>query len=84
MHLTARLILPLFFLFAVSADRIVRFISTDGKEYFGDAILPANSTDAALSTQAKVITGDVLGDYTITHKVKVGAMLLPTFVALLT
>jgi len=54
----------------VSAERIVRFVSTDGKTYFGDAILPVNSTDAALSTRAHVITGDILGDFKVTNQVK--------------
>jgi hypothetical protein len=55
----------------VSAERIVRFISTDGKEYYGDAILPANTTDAAKSTTARVISGDILGSFTVTKEVKV-------------
>ena len=45
------LLLPL----AASAQRIVRFISDDGQEYTGDAILPENSIDARFSTQARVI-----------------------------
>ncbi|KAJ7153542.1 hypothetical protein C8R43DRAFT_449590 [Mycena crocata] len=66
----SRLIVFLNLLLFVSAQRFVRFISTDGKEYYGDAILPANTTDAAKSTTAKVITGDILGDFTITKQVK--------------
>ncbi len=31
---------------SATAQRFVRFIATDGKEYTGDAILPANDTDA--------------------------------------
>jgi len=54
----------------VNAARLVRFISTDGQEYYGDAILPANSTDAALSTEAHVVSGDILGNFTITDEVK--------------
>ncbi|KAJ7270911.1 hypothetical protein C8J57DRAFT_1468115 [Mycena rebaudengoi] len=53
-----------------SAQRFVRFISTDGKEYTGDAILKPNDFDAAHSTQAKVITGDILGKFRITNEVK--------------
>ena len=45
------LLLPL----AASAQRIVRFISDDGQEYTGDAILPENSVDARFSTQARII-----------------------------
>ncbi|KAJ7686771.1 hypothetical protein B0H17DRAFT_1332603 [Mycena rosella] len=55
---------------SASAQRFVRFVATDGKEYTGDAILPPNDTDAAHSTQAKVITGDILGNFTVTNQVK--------------
>ncbi|KAJ7938321.1 hypothetical protein B0H13DRAFT_1138761 [Mycena leptocephala] len=55
---------------SATAQRFVRFVATDGKEYTGDAILPANDTDAAHSKQAKVITGDILGDFNITNQVK--------------
>ncbi|KAF8588234.1 hypothetical protein K439DRAFT_1384839 [Ramaria rubella] len=58
------------FSLAVSAQRFVRFISSDGNEYYGDAILPAHTTDAAQSSSAKVITGDILGDFQITNEVK--------------
>jgi len=53
-----------------NAQRFVRFISTDNKEYNGDAILPANTVDASKSTEARVITGDILGEFTITNQVK--------------
>lgn len=56
---------------AVEAQRFVRFISTDGQEYTGDVILPPDTTDASKSTSAKVIQGDILGDFTITNQVKV-------------
>lgn len=67
----SRLLAFLSLFLLVSAERIVRFVSTDGKEYYGDAILPANTTDAAKSTTARVIQGDVLGDFTVTKEVKV-------------
>lgn len=57
--------------FAVSAQRFVRFISDDGKEYTGDAILPDNTIDASMSTRARVVEGDILGDFHVTDKVKV-------------
>ena len=57
---------------SATAQRFVRFIATDGKEYTGDAILPAGTTDAALTKQAKVISGDILGNFAITNQVKVG------------
>ncbi|KAJ7889946.1 hypothetical protein B0H14DRAFT_2691372 [Mycena olivaceomarginata] len=66
----SRLLTFLSLLLLVSAERIVRFISTDGKEYYGDAILPANTTDAAHSTTARVIQGDILGDFTVTKQIK--------------
>ncbi|KAK7206273.1 fumarylacetoacetate hydrolase [Myxozyma melibiosi] len=51
-------------------NRFVRFISTDGKTYTGDAILPPGTDDARLATKAIVITGDILGDYTVTNEIK--------------
>ncbi|KAF8172784.1 hypothetical protein K438DRAFT_1909060 [Mycena galopus ATCC 62051] len=66
----SRLLTFLSLFLLVSAERFVRFISTDGKEYYGDAILPANSTDAAQSTTARVIQGDILGDFTVTKEIK--------------
>lgn len=62
------LLLPLI----VNAQRFVRFISTDGKEYTGDAILPSGTVDASKSKSARLITGDILGDFRITNQVKVG------------
>jgi 2-keto-4-pentenoate hydratase/2-oxohepta-3-ene-1,7-dioic acid hydratase in catechol pathway len=55
---------------AASAQRFVRFISTDGREYTGDAILQNNDLDASKSKSARVIQGDILGDFTITDQVK--------------
>ncbi|KAF8871089.1 hypothetical protein BD779DRAFT_1613975 [Infundibulicybe gibba] len=55
---------------SVNSQRFVRFISSDGKEYYGDAILPSGTVDAAKSRQAHVIQGDILGDFTITKQVK--------------
>ncbi|KAF7300265.1 Fumarylacetoacetate hydrolase domain-containing protein 2 [Mycena kentingensis (nom. inval.)] len=53
-----------------NAQRFVRFIATDGKEYTGDAILPQGDTDASHSKQAKVITGDILGEFKITNEIR--------------
>jgi len=55
----------------VNAQRFVRFISQDDKEYYGDAILSSNSSDAAHSTSARVINGDILGDFQLTDQIKV-------------
>jgi 2-keto-4-pentenoate hydratase/2-oxohepta-3-ene-1,7-dioic acid hydratase in catechol pathway len=71
MRITANLLFLVGFSLVVSAQRFVRFISDDGNEYYGDAILPANTTDAAESTSARVIQGDILGDFNITNQVKV-------------
>lgn len=71
MHILSILILVGLAL-TVNGERLVRFISDDGKEYYGDAILPAHSTDAAHSTSARVITGDILGDFKVTKQVMVG------------
>jgi hypothetical protein len=61
----------------VSAQRFVRFIGTDGMEHFGDAILPSNTTDARFAKTARLITGDILGDYTITNTTVVCALTHP-------
>jgi hypothetical protein len=55
----------------VSAQRFVRFISTDGLEHYGDAILPSNTTDSRFAKTAKLIEGDILGNFTITNQVLV-------------
>jgi hypothetical protein len=55
----------------VAAERFVRFISTDGLEHYGDAILPSNTTDARFAKTAKLIEGDILGNFTVTNQVLV-------------
>ncbi|KAF8063437.1 hypothetical protein FPV67DRAFT_1421138 [Lyophyllum atratum] len=70
MRVASRFLLFCAFSLAVEAQRFVRFISTDGREYTGDAILPNNTTDASKSTSARVIQGDILGNFTITKQVK--------------
>jgi len=54
---------------AAEAQRFVRFISNDNREYTGDAILPSGTTDASKSTSARVIDGDILGNFTVTNRV---------------
>ncbi|KAK0456357.1 hypothetical protein EV421DRAFT_1698817 [Armillaria borealis] len=63
------LVLTALFLLA-GGERIVRFISSDGNIYFGDAILPTNTTDAFFSTHARIIQGDILGNFTVTREIK--------------
>ncbi|KAJ7058210.1 hypothetical protein C8F01DRAFT_1149968 [Mycena amicta] len=70
MHIHAALALFGFALQVATAQRIVRFIASDGKEYTGDAILNNGDTDTSHSKQARVITGDILGDFTVTSQVK--------------
>ena len=64
---------PLLLLFPliINAQRFVRFISDDGKEYTGDAILPPGTIDASKSKSARVIEGDILGAFIITKETKV-------------
>jgi 2-keto-4-pentenoate hydratase/2-oxohepta-3-ene-1,7-dioic acid hydratase in catechol pathway len=47
----------------------VRFVASDGKTYFGDAILPSGSTDSRLATSAYKITGDVFNEYSVSAEV---------------
>ncbi|KAJ3937055.1 MAG: hypothetical protein NXY57DRAFT_10477 [Lentinula lateritia] len=55
---------------SVSAERFVRFISDDGQIYTGDAILSDGTTDASKSTSARVIQGDIFGNFTVTQEIK--------------
>ncbi|KAJ7587187.1 hypothetical protein C8J56DRAFT_92749 [Mycena floridula] len=53
------------------AERFVRFISNDGKEYYGDAVLLDKANpDPLHSKTARIIKGDILGDYKVTDAVK--------------
>ncbi|KAG5359563.1 Fumarylacetoacetate hydrolase domain-containing protein 2 [Yarrowia sp. C11] len=58
--------------------RLIRFLGTDSKVYFGDAILPSGSKDARLATEAYLIGGDIFGSYTVTDtKVGISKLLSP-------
>ncbi|KAL8673708.1 MAG: hypothetical protein Q9168_001869 [Polycauliona sp. 1 TL-2023] len=50
-------------------SRLVRFLATDGKIYYGDAILPSGIVDLAKATQARVIKGDIFGKHDVTDQV---------------
>ncbi|KAM0802812.1 hypothetical protein BDR22DRAFT_842403 [Usnea florida] len=50
-------------------SRLVRFLAKDGKIYYGDAILPKGVNDIGGARQARVIKGDVFGDYNLTEQV---------------
>ncbi|OBT61586.1 hypothetical protein VE03_08935 [Pseudogymnoascus sp. 23342-1-I1] len=51
-----------------SFTRLVRFLATDGRTYYGDAILPSGETDLAKTKQARIIEGSIFGNYKITNK----------------
>lgn len=46
-------------------DRLVRFVASDGNVYYGEPILPTGQTDARLAKEAKIISGDIFGRYTV-------------------
>ncbi|KAI0428942.1 fumarylacetoacetate hydrolase [Xylaria sp. FL1042] len=50
-------------------SRLVRFLARNGKVYYGDAILPQGVTDIAQTKKAKIIVGDVFGQYKVTDQV---------------
>ncbi|KAF8247892.1 Fumarylacetoacetase-like protein [Wilcoxina mikolae CBS 423.85] len=53
----------------MSFQRLIRFLARDGKIYFGDAILPPNTTDISRTKSARVITGDIFGAHQVTDQV---------------
>ncbi|KAK5994849.1 Fumarylacetoacetate hydrolase domain-containing-like protein [Cladobotryum mycophilum] len=57
--------------------RLIRFLSDDNCIYYGDAILPEGVVDISRSQQARVITGDVLGEHHVTDQVLDVRLLLP-------
>ncbi|KAK9476368.1 hypothetical protein V1514DRAFT_354388 [Lipomyces japonicus] len=54
----------------MSFSRLVRFISTDGNTYYGDAILKAGIIDARKATHAWIISGNIFGHYLVTDQQK--------------
>ncbi|EGO51424.1 hypothetical protein NEUTE1DRAFT_70153 [Neurospora tetrasperma FGSC 2508] len=52
-----------------SFTRLVRFLARDGRTYYGDAILPQGVSDIRAAKQARLITGDIFGSYTVTDQV---------------
>ena len=52
-------------------SRLVRFLAKDGKTYYGDAILPKGINDVGGVRQARVIKGDVFGEYNVTEQIAV-------------
>jgi len=57
-------------------SRLVRFLAKDGRTYYGDAILPSGTSDIAKARQARVITGSIFGQHTVTDQVVDIRMLL--------
>jgi 2-keto-4-pentenoate hydratase/2-oxohepta-3-ene-1,7-dioic acid hydratase in catechol pathway len=53
----------------MSFQRLIRFLARDGKIYFGDAILPPNTTDISRTKSARLITGDIFGAHQVTDQV---------------
>ncbi|KAJ5626018.1 hypothetical protein N7510_002327, partial [Penicillium lagena] len=49
--------------------RLIRFLAKDGNVYYGDALLPAGTTDIAAATRAKVIQGDIFGQHRVTDQI---------------
>lgn len=57
---------------------MIRFVGTDNKIHYGDAILPQGVSDARHAKEALLIEGNPLGDYNVSNiKVKVRQLLSP-------
>ncbi|KAI1261782.1 fumarylacetoacetate hydrolase [Xylariaceae sp. FL1019] len=52
-----------------SFSRLVRFLAKNGQVYYGDAILPAGTSDIARAKKAKIIKGDIFGKHEVTDQV---------------
>lgn len=57
-------------------SRLIRFLSKDGHIYYGDAIIPAGTSDITKATRAKVIKGDIFGQHHVTEQVAEVKLLL--------
>ncbi|KAM0666547.1 hypothetical protein MY4038_008167 [Beauveria bassiana] len=60
-----------------SFSRLVRFLSNDGRSYYGDAILPHGESDISKATSARIIEGDIFGEYKVTDRATDIRTLLP-------
>lgn len=47
----------------------MRFLSKDGRTYYGDAILPKGITDISKAKQAKIIHGSIFGKHKVTDQI---------------
>ncbi|CAK7210870.1 hypothetical protein SBRCBS47491_000924 [Sporothrix bragantina] len=52
-----------------SFSRLIRFLSKDGRIYYGDALLPRGVSDIAQATQARVVRGSIFGQHTVTDEI---------------
>lgn len=52
-------------------QRLIRFIATDEKTYYGNAILPSGITDVSKVTKANLIEGNIFDSHKVTEKVLV-------------
>lgn len=52
-------------------ERLIRVVAADGKTYYGDAVLPASTTDLAKTKEARVIEGDIFGKHQVTDELLV-------------
>ncbi|KAA8912492.1 Fumarylacetoacetase-like protein [Sphaerosporella brunnea] len=50
-------------------QRLIRFLATDGRIYYGDAMLPRGVSDLNKATKARVIDGDIFAAHTVTDRV---------------
>lgn len=51
-------------------ERLIRFVATDGNVYYGEPILKNGNTDSRFAGEARIISGDVFGKYTIENTTK--------------
>ncbi|KKZ64724.1 hypothetical protein EMCG_09396 [[Emmonsia] crescens] len=51
-------------------SRLIRFLSKDGRIYYGDPLLAAHATDISHATTARLITGDIFHSPTLTSTTK--------------
>lgn len=62
--------------FTDQSQRLIRFLAKDGKTYYGDAILPAGTTDIGKAKQARIINGSPFAKHEVTDHVADVRMLL--------
>ncbi|EEH19051.2 hypothetical protein PABG_01370 [Paracoccidioides brasiliensis Pb03] len=59
-------------------SRLIRFLSKDGRVYYGEPFLPPATTDISRATSARLITGDIFTSPTLTtHILPISRLLSP-------